>query len=292
MKNKVVTPDEKQINRRITKNTFAKGIFFLGTLFGIIVLAALLIRIFTQGIGYLDFDFLSNFASRRPEDAGIRAAILGTVWIMSITIPVSLILGVSTSIYLEEYAPKNKFTHFIELNLANLAGVPSVVFGLLGLTIFVRLLEMGRSILAGGLTMSLLILPVIVVASKEAIRSIPQEQYEAAYAMGATKWQIIRTVVLPAATPGILTGAILSLSRGVGETASLLMIGAMTFIAYIPASVLDGFTVLPIQIFSWASRPQTEFQAVAAAGSIVLLVILIVMNSLAIFIRNKYSKRY
>ncbi|MDN6408868.1 MAG: phosphate ABC transporter permease PstA [Tetragenococcus halophilus] len=292
MKDNSVTPDEQQIDRRIIKNKLAKGVFFLGTLFGIIVLAALLIRIFTQGIAYLDFGFLSNFASRRPEDAGIRAAILGTIWIMSITIPVSLILGVSTSIYLEEYAPRNKFTRFIELNLANLAGVPSVVFGLLGLTVFVRLLEMGRSILAGGFTMSLLILPVIVVASKEAIRAIPQEQYDAAYAMGATKWQIIRTVVLPAATPGILTGAILSLSRGVGETASLLMIGAMTFIAYTPASVLDGFTVLPIQIFSWASRPQAEFQAVAAAGSIVLLVILIVMNTLAIIIRNNYSKRY
>lgn len=292
MKNKVVVPDEKQISRRITKNKLAKGIFLAGTLFGIVVLATLLIRIFTQGIGYLDIDFLTNYASRRSEDAGIKAAILGTIWVMSITIPVSLILGVSTSIYLEEYAKKNKFTRFIELNLANLAGVPSVVFGLLGLTVFVRLFEMGRSILAGGLTMSLLILPVIVVASKEAIRSIPQEQYEAAYAMGATKWQIIKTVVLPAATPGILTGAILSLSRAVGETASLLMIGAMTFIAFNPSSVLDGFTVLPIQIFSWASRPQAEFQAVAAAGSIVLLIILIVMNSLAIFIRNKYSKRY
>lgn len=292
MKDKVVSPNEKQIQRRIIKNKLAKGIFFTGTLFGMLVLATLLIRIFTQGISYLDFEFLTNFASRRPEDAGIKAAILGTVWIMSITIPVSLILGVGTSIYLEEYAPKNKLTRFIELNLANLAGVPSVVFGLLGLTVFVRLLEMGRSILAGGLTMSLLILPVIVVASKEAIRSIPQEQYEAAYAMGATKWQIIRTVVLPAATPGILTGAILSLSRGVGETASLLMIGAMTFIAYTPTGFLDGFTVLPIQIFSWASRPQAEFQAVAAAGSIVLLIILILMNSLAILIRNKYSKRY
>lgn len=292
MNNKVVVPDEKQIARRVSKNKAAKIIFLLATLFGMVVLATLIIRIVTQGIGYLDLDFLTSYASRRPEDAGIKAALLGTIWVMSITIPVSLILGVGTSIYLEEYAPKNKFTRFIELNLANLAGVPSVVFGLLGLTIFVRLLEMGRSILAGGLTMSLLILPVIVVASKEAIRSIPKEQYEAAYAMGATKWQIIRTVVLPGATPGILTGAILSLSRGVGETASLLMIGAMTFIAYTPTSVLDGFTVLPIQIFSWASRPQAEFQAVAAAGSIVLLIILIVMNSLAIIIRNKYSKRY
>lgn len=292
MKNKIVVPDEKQISKRISKNKVARGVFFIATLFGMVVLATLIIRIVTQGIGYLDFDYLTNYASRRPKDAGIKAAIMGTVWVMSITIPVSLILGVSTSIYLEEYAPKNKFTRFIELNIANLAGVPSVVFGLLGLTVFVRFLQMGRSILAGGFTMSLLILPVIVVASKEAIRSIPQEQYEAAYAMGATKWQIIRTVVIPAATPGILTGAILSLSRGVGETASLLMIGAMTFIAYVPESVLDGFTVLPIQIFNWASRPQPEFQSVAAAGSIVLLLILIIMNSLAILIRNKYSKRY
>ncbi|WP_051237909.1 phosphate ABC transporter permease PstA [Lacticigenium naphthae] len=292
MKNKIIVPNEKQISKRILKNKFAKGIFFAATLFGMVVLATLIIRILTQGIGYLNIDFLTNYASRRPEDAGIKAAIMGTIWVMSITIPVSLILGVSTSIYLEEYAPKNKFTRFIELNLANLAGVPSVVFGLLGLTMFVRFFQMGRSILAGGFTMALLILPVIVVASKEAIRSIPQEQYEAAYAMGATKWQIIRTVVIPAATPGILTGAILSLSRGVGETASLLMIGAMTFIAYVPDSVLDGFTVLPIQIFNWASRPQAEFQSVAAAGSIVLLLILIIMNSLAILIRNKYSKRY
>jgi phosphate transport system permease protein len=210
---------------------------------------------------------------------------------MSVTIPVALILGIGTAIYLEEYAPNNKFTQFIELNISNLAGVPSIVFGLLGLTLFVRYLGMGRSVLAGGLTMALMILPVIVVSSKEAIRSIPQDQYEAGYAMGATKWQIIRTVVIPAATPGILTGAILSLSRAIGETAPLLMIGAMTFIAYVPESIFSSFTVLPIQIFSWASRPQAEFQAVAAAGSVVLLIILIAMNSIAIGIRNKFSKR-
>lgn len=289
---KLVEKNNKRINNRLMLNNVFKGLFFLATFFGIVVLAILVIRIVSQGASYLDWDFLSNYASRRPEDAGIKAAIYGTVWIMAIVAPVSLILGVGTAIYLEEYAPDNKFTHFIELNISNLSGVPSIVFGLLGLTVFVRLLEMGRSVLAGGLTMSLMILPVIVVSSQEAIRAIPREQYEASYAMGATKWQTIRTVVLPAAVPGILTGSILALSRAVGETAPLLMIGAMTFIAYVPESILSGFTAMPIQIFNWAGRPQEEFQAVAAAGSIVLMLMLVIMNSLAIYIRNKFSKRY
>ncbi len=280
---KLVEKNNSRINKRLLLNSVVKGLFFLATFFGIVVLAILVMRIVSQGAAYLDWDFLSNYASRRPEDAGIKAAIYG---------PLSLLLGVGTAIYLEEYAPDNKFTHFIELNISNLSGVPSIVFGLLGLTVFVRLLEMGRSVLAGGLTMSLMILPVIVVSSQEAIRAIPREQYEASYAMGATKWQTIRTVVLPAAVPGILTGSILALSRAVGETSSLLMIGAMTFIAYIPESIWSGFTAMPIQIFNWAGRPQEEFQAVAAAGSIVLMLMLVIMNSLAIYIRNKFSKRY
>jgi len=289
---KLVGKDGKQIKRRLWLNSLVKGVFFIATFFGIAVLAILLVRIITQGMHYLDWDFLNNYASRRPEDAGIKAAIFGTIWIMAITAPVSLILGIGTAIYLEEYAPKNRFTRFIELNIANLSGVPSIVFGLLGLTVFVRILGMGRSVLAGGLTMSLMILPVIVVSCQEAIRAIPNEQYEASYALGSTQWQTIRTVVLPAAIPGILTGSILSLSRAVGETAPLLMIGAMTFIAYVPENILSGFTAMPIQVFNWAGRPQAEFQAVAAAGSIVLMVMLLLMNSLAIFIRNKFAKRY
>ncbi|UJF15500.1 phosphate ABC transporter permease PstA [Jeotgalibaca sp. MA1X17-3] len=281
-----------RISRRILWNKIVEKIFFLATLFGIIVLAILLLRIFFQGKDYLRLDFLLNYASRKPELAGLKAAIAGTIWMMAMIIPVSLSVGVGTAIYLEEYAPKNKWTTFIEMNISNLAGVPSIVFGLLGLTVFVRILGMGRSVLAGGLTMSLLILPVIVVASQEAIRSIPAEQYEASYALGATKWQTIQTVVLPAAIPGILTGAILALSRSVGETAPLLMMGAMTFIAYLPENVFSSFTVIPIQIFNWAGRPQEDFQSVAAAGSIVLLVFLLIMNSAAIFIRNKFSKRY
>ena len=289
---KLVEKNNNRINNRLLLNGVVKSLFFLATFFGIVVLAILVMRIVSQGAGYLDWDFLRNYASRRPEDAGIKAAIYGTVWIMAIIAPLSLLLGVGTAIYLEEYAPDNKFTHFIELNISNLSGVPSIVFGLLGLTVFVRLLEMGRSVLAGGLTMSLMILPVIVVSSQEAIRAIPREQYEASYAMGATKWQTIRTVVLPAAVPGILTGSILALSRAVGETAPLLMIGAMTFIAYVPESIWSGFTAMPIQIFNWAGRPQEEFQAVAAVGSIVLMLMLVIMNSLAIYIRNKFSKRY
>ena len=289
---KLVEKNNNRINNRLLLNGVVKSLFFLATFFGIVVLAILVMRIVSQGAGYLDWDFLRNYASRRPEDAGIKAAIYGTVWIMAIIAPLSLLLGVGTAIYLEEYAPDNKFTHFIELNISNLSGVPSIVFGLLGLTVFVRLLEMGRSVLAGGLTMSLMILPVIVVSSQEAIRAIPREQYEASYAMGATKWQTIRTVVLPAAVPGILTGSILALSRAVGETAPLLMIGAMTFIAYVPETIWSRFTAMPIQIFNWAGRPQEEFQAVAAAGSIVLMLMLVIMNSLAIYIRNKFSKRY
>lgn len=283
---------KKRIGSRLIKNTFSKWLFMLATSIGLIVLAILIYRIMSQGIRYLDLDFLTNFASRKPEESGIKAAIFGTLWVMAITGPVSIILGVGCAIYLELYAKKNRFTRFIQVNISNLAGVPSIVFGLLGLTVFVRMLEMGRSVLAGGLTMSLLILPVIVVASQEALRAVPKDLQEASYGMGATKWQTIRRVILPAAIPGILTGSILALSRAVGETAPLIMIGAMTFIAFIPESIWSGFTVMPIQIYNWTSRPQAEFHDVAAAGIIVLLFMLILMNSIAIIIRNKFSKRY
>lgn len=278
--------------KRVAANRILKQLFSLAAAFGITVLMILLYRIFSQGVDYLDWSFLTSFASRFPEEAGIKAAIVGSLWLMAVTAPVSLVLGVGTAIYLEEYAKKNKFTTFIQVNISNLAGVPSIVFGLLGLTVFVRLLEMGRSILAGGLTMSLLILPIIVVASQEAIRAIPVEQKEASFAMGATKWQTIRRAVLPAAIPGILTGGILALSRAIGETAPLLMIGALSFIAYLPESIWSGFTVLPIQIFNWTGRPQEEFHLVASAGIIVLLFILLLMNSVAVILRNKFSNRF
>lgn len=283
---------KQKLTKKIYLNLFFKGVFFTATSFSLVILAILFYRIFSQGWEHLSLDFLTNFASRKPEEAGIKAAIFGTLWIMAITAPVSIILGVGCAIYLEMYAKQNAFTRFIQTNISNLAGVPSIVFGLLGLTVFVRVLEMGRSVLAGGLTMALLILPIIVVAAQEALRSVPRELMEASYGMGASKWQTIQKVVLPAALPSIITGCILALSRAIGETAPLLVIGALSFVAFVPESIWSGFTVLPIQIYNWTSRPQAEFHDIAAAGIIVLLVILFIMNSIAVFIRNKFSKRY
>jgi phosphate transport system permease protein len=282
----------KNMAGRLIRNNIFKFLFFLATIFGLIVLVVLLYRIFTQAIGWLDMDFLQNYASRRPENAGIKAALVGSIWLMIIVAPLSLILGVGTAIYLEEYAKKNRFTDFIQTNISNLAGVPSIVFGLLGLTIFVRGMELERSVLSAGLTMSLLVLPVIVVAAQEAIRAVPNQLREASYGMGATKWQTIYRVVLPAAIPGILTGSILALSRAIGETAPLVVIGIPTFIAYLPKSIFDTFTVMPMQIYNWTGRPQEEFQHVAAAGIVVLLAVLIIMNSIAVLIRNKFQKRF
>lgn len=282
----------KRMGSRLTFNKVWKTVFLLATGFALLSLIVLLFRIFSQGIGYLNIDFLTNFASRIPANAGIKAALIGSLWLMAVVAPVSIILGVSTAIYLEEYAKKNKINDFIRMNIANLAGVPSIVFGLLGLTIFVRMLDLGKSILAAGFTMSLLILPVIIVAAQEAIRAVPNEQREASYGMGATKWQTILRVVLPAAIPGILTGSILALSRAIGETAPLVVIGIPVILQFLPSGLLDSFTALPMQIFDWAKRPQEEFQYVAAAGIIVLMTVLVLMNSIAVLIRNKYQKRY
>lgn len=282
----------KNMAPRLLWNQVFKVIFLIATLFGLFVLGILLYRIFTQGSGYLSLDFLQNLPSRKPERAGIKTALIGTVWLVAVVAPVSLLIGVGTALYLEEYAKKNRFTDFIQVNISNLAGVPSIVFGLLGLTLFVRAFALGTSVLAAGLTMSLLVLPVIIVASQEAIRSVPRELREASFGMGATKWQTIVRVVLPAAIPGILTGGILALSRAIGETAPLVVLGLPLFIAFLPKTIFDTFTVLPMQIYNWTSRPQEEFHALAAAGIIILLIMLIIMNSIAVLIRNKYQKRY
>lgn len=282
----------KKMGGRLALNNTFKIIFVAATLFALVVLAVLLYRIFTQGISFFSLEFFQNYASRRPERSGIKAALVGSLWIMAVTIPTSLILAVGTALYLEEYAKKTKLNAFIQTNISNLAGVPSIVFGLLGLTVFVRFFDLGRSILAGGFTMALLVLPVIVVASQEAIRSVPKELREASYGMGATKWQTIVRVVLPAAIPGIVTGSILAFSRAIGETAPLLVVGAFAFVNYLPENVMSTFTVMPIQIYNWAARPQPAFQDVAAAGIIVLFIFLIVMNSIAVLIRNKFQKRY
>ncbi|MBB5180852.1 phosphate transport system permease protein [Planomicrobium koreense] len=282
----------KRMNGRLVVNTIFKGLFMAATLLALLALVVLLYRIITQGASHLSLDFLMNFASRFPEKAGIKAALIGSLWLMAVVAPTSIILGVGSAIYLEEYAKQNKLTTFIRLNISNLAGVPSVVFGLLGLTIFVRAFSLGNSILAAGFTMSLLILPVIIVASQEAIRSVPKELRDASLGMGATKWQTVVNIILPAAIPGILTGSILALSRAIGETAPLIVIGIPVIIQFLPRGVFDTFTALPIQIFDWASRPQQEFQVVAAAGIIILMIFLLIMNSIAVIIRNKFQKRY
>ena len=282
----------KKMNKRLIVNRIFKSLFFAATLFALLVLAVLFYRIISQGVGYLTPEFFQNFGSRVPEKAGIKAALVGSIWLMCVVAPVSIILGVGTAIYLEEYATKNKLNDFIRMNISNLAGVPSVVFGLLGLTIFVRALALGNSVLAAGFTMSLLILPVIIVGSQEAIRAVPQDVREASYGMGATKWQTIVRIVLPSAIPGILTGAILALSRAVGETAPLVVIGIPVIIHFLPDNLLSQFTALPMQIYDWAKRPQEAFQYVASAGILVLMVFLLIMNSIAIFIRNKFQKRY
>lgn len=266
--------------------------FLLATLLGVVALGVLLYRIFSDGLGWLDWQFITSFASRFPEKAGIMSALFGSLWIIGITAPVAFILGIGTALYLEEYAKKGFFTNLVQVNINNLAGVPSIVFGILGLGLFVEGFLFGRTILSGALTMALLVLPIIVVSAQEAIRAVPQHMRNASYALGASKWQTIRGVVIPAAFPSILTGFILALSRAIGETAPLIVIGAVTFIAFVPSSPLDQFTVLPIQIFSWTSKPQDEFRAIAAAGIIVLLIVLFTLNATAVYLRNKFQKRY
>jgi len=257
----------------------------------VVILALLLQDVFVDGYRWVDAQFLNSFPSRFPEKAGIKSALAGTLWLVSFTALIAIPTGVLAAIYLEEYAPKNRLTHFIEINIANLAGVPSIVFGILGLAIFVRFFGLGRSVIAGALTMSLLILPVIIIAAKEAIRSVPNSLRLAAFALGATRWQVIRAHVLPSALPGILTGIILALSRAIGETAPLIMIGALTFVAFLPESPMDEFTALPIQIFNWTARPQETFHELAAGGIIVLLTVLLLMNAIAVYIRYRGSKK-
>ena len=277
---------------RQSRNQILKWLFFLCTMFGLAVLILLIADTLMDGWDRLNMDFLTNFNSTRAENAGFFGAIIGSLWLMLVTAPVAIILSVGTALYLEEYAPKNKITDFIKINISNLAGVPSVVFGLLGLAMFVRALALGNSVLAAGLTLALMILPVIVVSAQEAIRAVPESVREASVGMGATKWQTVSRIILPAAIPGIITGIILALSRAIGETAPLVVIGVPTTLLVTPTSVLDSFQAMPMQIYSWVKMPAEEFQYIAAAGIIVLLVILLLMNSVAIFIRNKFSKRY
>ncbi|MCY3700072.1 MAG: phosphate ABC transporter permease PstA [Gemmatimonadetes bacterium] len=258
--------------------------------FGVSSLLVLLVSILMAGIPALSPDFLANDPSRFPELAGIRSAILSSAWMLALVAAMSFPLGVGAALYLEEYAPRNRLTRLLQTNIANLAGVPSIVYGLLGLAVFVRFLALERSLLTGAATLSLLVLPLVIIAAREAIRAVPGSLRAAAYALGATRWQAIRHHVLPAALPRILSGTILALSRAGGETAPLLVIGAFTFIAFDPVSTVDPFTALPVQIFNWTTEPNGEFRALAAGAIVVLLGVLLLMNAAAVLIRNRYER--
>ncbi|OGQ78431.1 MAG: phosphate ABC transporter, permease protein PstA [Deltaproteobacteria bacterium RIFCSPLOWO2_12_FULL_60_19] len=295
--------DNKTARRKFYDRTFAM-LGLLATFIGLITLFALMIDLATDGAGRLSRQFLLSFPSRFPEQAGILSAWVGTTLVMLVTALTAVPLGVAAGVYLEEYAPKNWLTALIEINIANLAGVPSIVYGLMALGLFVYQLRLGHSILTAGLTLALLILPIVIVATREAIRAVPGIMREAAYALGATKWQMVKDHVLPYSTGGILTGVIIALSRAIGETAPLITIGALTFIAFLPDSpvkpefpfisfdwLMSPFTVMPIQMFNWVSRPQEEFHLNAAATGLVLMVMTLAMNALAIYLRYRFRKR-
>lgn len=260
----------------------------------ILVLVVLLADVLIDGLPRLNWSFLTSFPSRRPADAGLLSSLVGTIWVMGIVALVAFPVGVGAGIFLEEFSEDNWITQAIEININNLAGVPSIIYGLLGLQVFVRLMEPitgGRSILSGALTLALLILPIIIVSTREALRSVPDSLRLAGFALGATRWEVVLNHVMPLAFPGVLTGTILALSRAIGETAPLIMIGALTFISFLPEGPQSPFTVLPIQIFNWVSRPQTAFHVNSAAAIIVLMAVLLGMNSGAIFLRNKFQQR-
>lgn len=260
-------------------------------LLALLMLFLLLFGIIRDGAGRLNLDFFTSFASRFPGRAGIKASLMGSLWVIGLTFLIAVPCGVAAAVYLEEYGKKNWFTNFVQINIANLAGVPSIVYGLLGLTVFVRLFGFERSLLAGACTMALLILPTVIITTQEALKAVPSSLRQGSLALGASKWQTISRQVLPMALPGIMTGVILSLARAIGETAPLIVIGAVSFIAATPSNVRSPFTVLPIQIFNWTSRPEKEFQNNAAAAIIVLLAVLFTMNILAIVIRNRFEKK-
>ncbi|MGE5894377.1 MAG: phosphate ABC transporter permease PstA [bacterium] len=300
MKNDV----KKQIQYNKLRNQVFLVVGLLSTLVGLVLLAALMIDLFMDGSSRLSYKFLTSFPSRFPEEAGILSAWVGSFLLLIVTAAAAIPLGVAAGIYLEEYARKNWLTDIIEINIANLAGVPSIVYGLLALGLFVYFFKFGESVLTGGLTLALLILPMVIMATRESIRAIPRSIREASYALGATKWQTVQWHIIPYSTGGILTGIIIGLSRAIGETAPIITVGALTFIAFLPTSpftsefpfisfkwLLDPFTVMPIQMFNWVSRPQKGFQLNAAAAGIILMVMTLLMNGIAIYIRYKFRKK-
>ena len=263
----------------------------------ITILVVLMTDVLIDGLPRLDWTLISEYPSRKPGEAGLKSALVGTIWLMVLTAIITFPLGVGAGIYLEEFAANTWYARIIEININNLAAVPSIIYGLLGVAVFARIMEPitgGRSVLTGALTLSLLILPIVIVATRESLRAVPNSLRQAGFALGATRWQVIREQIFPLAFPGILTGTILALSRAIGETAPLITIGALTFIAFLPplspAGLQTPFTALPIQIFNWVSRPQEEFHTAAAAGIIILMAVLLTMNATAIWLRNKFQK--
>ena len=296
------------VERKVARNRRFDGIFaiigLLSTLIGMITLAALILDLATAGLSRLSPNFFTSFPSRFPAQAGILSAWVGTCLIMLVTAATAVPMGVAAGVYLEEYAPKNWLTALIEINIANLAGVPSIVYGLMALGLFVYQLKLGQSVLSAGLTLALLILPIVIVATREAIRAVPSSMREAAYALGATKWQTTRDHTLPYSMGGVLSGVIIALSRAIGESAPLITIGALTFIAFLPDSpfkaefpfisfewLFSPFSAMPIQMFNWVSRPQQEFHLNAAATGLVLMVMTLMMNGIAIYFRYRFRKR-
>ena len=266
------------------------GIFC--TAIGLVLLSVFIGDILIDGLRRIDWDFIISLPSRKPEKSGIYTALMGSIWILLLTTIIAFPMGVAAGIYLEEYGKKNKFAGLLEINISNLAGVPSIIYGLLGLEVFVRIMTLGASVLAGSLTLSLLILPIVIVATREAIKAVPSSVKDASYALGASKWQTIWHQILPASSGGILTGVILALSRAVGETAPLIVVGALAYVPFAPESPMDEFSVLPIQIFNWISRPQHGFIENAAAAIIILLLITFIMNGIAVYFRNKWQQKW
>ena len=284
--------DLQKMLRGRSRLDLAFRVVAIGSLvFALGALAALLADVFMDGAGRVSWQFLTSFPSRKPEQAGFLSALVGSLYLMILTILIAFPLGIGAAVYLEEYAKKHWFSRIVEVNIANLAGVPSVIYGLLGLELFVRMMKLGQSLLAGALTMALLVLPIIIIAAREALKTVPNPIKEASYALGASRWQTVWFHVLPLAFPGMLTGSILAFSRAIGEAAPMITIGALTYIAFLPDSVMSPFTVMPIQVFNWVSRPQHGFFACAAAGILILMAILLVMNTAAILLRQRYQKR-
>lgn len=273
------------------KDKFFRILALSLTVFALLILLVLLGDIFWRGFGRLNWGFFKNLPSRHPEKAGILTAIAGMLSLLLFTVIIALPIGILAGVYLQEYRAKNRFAKIVEINIANLAGVPSVIYGILGLQLFVRMAGMGNSLLAGAFTLALLIMPIIIVSTREALKAVPNTLREGSYGMGATKWQTTSRVVIPSALGGILTGIILSISRAIGETAPLLVIGALVYVPFIPEGPNDQFTTLPIQVFNWVSRPQAGFIVNAAAGIIILLLITFLLNGIAIYIRNKWYKK-